>query len=77
MLQVNSIAWNESGEFLLSGADDCHLNIYRPANRKVCQQESSDNFCDCTGGHFIINHCLCLAGNQTFTCVMYFFKIYF
>lgn len=37
LLQVNSIAWNESGEFLLSGADDCHLNIYRPANRKVCQ----------------------------------------
>lgn len=34
-LQVNTIAWNESGEYLLSGADDCHLNIYRPSNRQV------------------------------------------
>ena len=33
--QVNTIAWNESGEYLLSGADDCHLNIYRPSNRQV------------------------------------------
>ena len=33
--QVNTIAWNESGEYLLSGADDCHLNIYRPSKRQV------------------------------------------
>lgn len=33
--QVNTIAWNESGEYLLSGADDCHLNIYRPSNGQV------------------------------------------
>lgn len=32
---VNTIAWNESGEYLLSGADDCHLNIYRPSNRQL------------------------------------------
>ena len=27
-LQVNTIAWNESGTRLLSGSDDCHLKIY-------------------------------------------------
>lgn len=27
-LQVNTIAWNGSGTRLLSGSDDCHLNIY-------------------------------------------------
>ncbi|KAF9091610.1 DDB1- and CUL4-associated factor 6 [Mortierella sp. GBA35] len=27
---VNTIAWDETGEFLLSGSDDRRLNIYRP-----------------------------------------------
>ena len=27
-LQVNSVSWNDSGSRLISGSDDCHLNIY-------------------------------------------------
>lgn len=25
---VNSIAWDDSGRYIVSGSDDCHLNIY-------------------------------------------------
>ncbi|KAG0015773.1 DDB1- and CUL4-associated factor 6 [Entomortierella chlamydospora] len=31
---VNTIAWDETGEFLLSGSDDLRLNIYRPLDPK-------------------------------------------
>ncbi|KAF9366352.1 WD and tetratricopeptide repeat protein [Mortierella sp. NVP85] len=31
---VNTIAWDETGEFLLSGSDDHYLNIYRPLEPK-------------------------------------------
>ena len=33
--QVNAVAWNELGTHLLSGSDDCHLNIYDSVNRTV------------------------------------------
>ena len=35
-MQVNTIAWNESGDKILSGSDDCHLNIYDVGKHKVC-----------------------------------------
>ncbi|KAF9109916.1 hypothetical protein BGX27_006994 [Mortierella sp. AM989] len=31
---VNTIAWDETGEFLLTGSDDLRLNIYRPLDPK-------------------------------------------
>ncbi|XP_048577899.1 DDB1- and CUL4-associated factor 6 isoform X2 [Nematostella vectensis] len=34
---VNTIAWSECGELLLSGSDDCRLNIYRPCENKLVQ----------------------------------------
>ena len=34
-IQVNTIAWNESGDKILSGSDDCHLNIYDVGKNKV------------------------------------------
>lgn len=35
LLQVNTVAWNEAGTHLLSGSDDCHLNIYDPFKQSV------------------------------------------
>ncbi|KAG0321248.1 DDB1- and CUL4-associated factor 6 [Dissophora globulifera] len=31
---VNTISWDDTGEFLVSGSDDLHLNIYRPLDPK-------------------------------------------
>lgn len=33
--QVNTISWNETGEYILSGSDDTNLVITNPYNRKV------------------------------------------
>ena len=35
VLQVNSVAWNDMGTRLISGSDDCHLNIYDTATGLV------------------------------------------
>ncbi|XP_069060256.1 DDB1- and CUL4-associated factor 6 isoform X3 [Pleurodeles waltl] len=32
---VNSISWNDTGEYILSGSDDTHLVISNPYNKKV------------------------------------------
>lgn len=64
---VNSIAWNENGELLLSGADDYRLNIYRPANRKLVHSIRSGHranifsakFLPCSGDRWIVS----CAGN--------------
>ncbi|XP_015769434.1 PREDICTED: DDB1- and CUL4-associated factor 6-like [Acropora digitifera] len=64
---VNSIAWNENGELLLSGADDYKLNIYRPANRKLVHSIRSGHranifsakFLPCSGDRWIVS----CAGN--------------
>lgn len=64
---VNSIAWNESGELLLSGADDYQLNIYRPTNRKLVHSIRSGHranifsakFLPCSGDRWIVS----CAGN--------------
>ena len=34
-IQVNTLAWNKAGDKLLSGSDDCLLNIYQPYSYKV------------------------------------------
>ncbi len=34
-LKVNTISWNETGEYILSGSDDANLVITNPYNRKV------------------------------------------
>lgn len=34
-LKVNTISWNETGEYILSGSDDTNLVITNPYNRKV------------------------------------------
>jgi len=33
--QVNTISWNNTGEYLLSGSDDTFLVISNPYNKKV------------------------------------------
>lgn len=33
--KVNTISWNETGEYILSGSDDTNLVITNPYNRKV------------------------------------------
>ncbi len=33
---VNTISWNETGEYLLSGSDDQHLIISDAFSHKVC-----------------------------------------
>ena len=35
LFQVNSVAWNETGTKLISGSDDCYLNIYDTATQLV------------------------------------------
>ncbi|KAJ7383927.1 DDB1- and CUL4-associated factor 6 [Desmophyllum pertusum] len=60
---VNSIAWNESGEYLLSGADDCNLNIYTPVNGKLLHTIRSGHranifsakFLPCSGDKWIVS----------------------
>jgi WD40 repeat protein len=32
---VNSVSWNETGTRLISGSDDCHINIYDMATGLV------------------------------------------
>lgn len=34
-LQVNTISWNDTGEYILSGSDDTFLVISNPYNKKV------------------------------------------
>lgn len=34
-LKVNTISWNDTGEYILSGSDDTNLVITNPYNRKV------------------------------------------
>lgn len=34
-LQVNTISWNNTGEYILSGSDDTFLVISNPYNKKV------------------------------------------
>lgn len=34
-LQVNTICWNDTGEYILSGSDDTFLVISNPYNKKV------------------------------------------
>jgi WD40 repeat protein len=41
---VNTVSWNEIGTHLLSGSDDCHLNIYDPSKRKVIITILIDNY---------------------------------
>ena len=36
LLQVNSVSWNETGTKLISGSDDCHVNIYDTTTDLVC-----------------------------------------
>lgn len=60
---VNSIAWNETGDYLLSGADDCHLNIYRPSSGKLLHSIRSGHranifsakFLPCSGDKWIVS----------------------
>lgn len=60
---VNSIAWNESGSYLLSGADDCRLNIYQPTKRKLLHSIRSGHranifsakFLPCSGDKWIVS----------------------
>ncbi len=35
LLQVNTICWNSSGDCILSGSDDQHLNITNAYSKKV------------------------------------------
>ena len=35
ILKVNTVSWSADGSHLLSGSDDCHLNIYDALKRKV------------------------------------------
>ena len=35
LFQVNSVSWNDTGTRLISGSDDCHLNIYDTATGLV------------------------------------------
>lgn len=35
LLQVNTICWNDTGEYILSGSDDTFLVISNPYNKKV------------------------------------------
>ena len=37
LFQVNSVSWNDTGTRLISGSDDCHLNIYDTATGLVSQ----------------------------------------
>jgi WD40 repeat protein len=32
---VNTVAWNDSGELVISGSDDCHINIWQPFQKKL------------------------------------------
>jgi WD40 repeat protein len=32
---VNTVVWNDNGDILLSGSDDCKLNIYKLSSAKV------------------------------------------
>lgn len=34
-MQVNTICWNDTGEYILSGSDDTNLVITNPYSRKV------------------------------------------
>lgn len=34
-MQVNTICWNDTGEYILSGSDDTNLVISNPYSRKV------------------------------------------
>ena len=38
IIQVNSVSWNETGTKLISGSDDCHINIYDMATDLVSPQ---------------------------------------
>lgn len=40
-LQVNTISWNDTGEYILSGSDDTFLVISNPYNKKVSGELSS------------------------------------
>ena len=39
-LKVNTICWNEAGDYILSGSDDQHLVVFNPFTGKVSRQES-------------------------------------
>jgi len=42
-LKVNTISWNETGEYILSGSDDTNLVITNPYNRKVSKDKTATN----------------------------------
>lgn len=41
LLQVNTICWNDTGEYILSGSDDTFLVISNPYNKKVGHKKES------------------------------------
>ncbi|XP_031554372.1 DDB1- and CUL4-associated factor 6-like [Actinia tenebrosa] len=61
---VNTIAWSDSGDLLLSGSDDCRLNIYRPYQHKLLKSISTGHRANIFSAAFLP----CTANKQIVSC---------